>query len=398
MNINFASEYSELWNLSPEVIYLNHGSFGACPKEVLKYQSEIRLNLEEQPMSFFLRKADELLYNSKVILAEFISAEAENIVFVPNVTNGVSTVLNSLKLNNNDHILITNHIYFACRNAIEHFAKKSGVIIDIAEVNFPDSSDDNCIEAILDKVNSKTRIALIDHITSPTGIIFPVKEVVRQLNTKNIDVIIDGAHAPGMIPLNIKEIGAAYYTGNCHKWICSPKGVGFLYVRTDKQKDIFPPVISHLQGDGFTALSDFQYKFSWAGTHDISAYISVGKSLKYMAGLFAGGWKDIMHTNRTLALKAREILCSALKIDSPCPANMIGSLASIPLPDDEQKFNFKSFYLEPVYKRLAEEYNIEVLTCIWQKYPKRLLRISAQLYNSEKQYEILGEALKKILS
>ena len=310
--MNYSSKYSKLWNLSPDVIYLNHGSFGACPKEISDYQNEIRLKLEEQPMKFFLREADELLFNSKKILGDFVGANPDNLVFVPNVTHGVNTVLNSLNLNSNDHILITDHIYFACKNTVEFISAKTGAKIDIANVDFPAKSKNNIIEAILSKVNSKTRIALIDHVTSPTGIIFPVAEIVKELNAKNIDIIIDGAHSPGMIPLNIEAIGAAYYTGNCHKWICSPKGAGFLYVRPDKQKGINPLAISHFPGDGFTPLTDFQYKFSWSGTQDVSAYISVGKAINFMNNILDGGWNEVMNNNKKLALKAQKILCNTL--------------------------------------------------------------------------------------
>jgi isopenicillin-N epimerase len=394
---NFSSGYSKLWGFSKDVIYLNHGSFGACPVEVLKYQKKIRNRLEREPMKFFIRESDEFLYNSKKILADFVGADNENLVFVPNVTSGVNTVLKSLKFKRNSHILITDHIYFACKNTVEYIAAKTGVKVDVAHVDFPVHSSDKIIEQVLGKVNPLTSIALIDHVTSPTGIVFPVKKIVEELNSRGIDTIIDGAHSPGMLPLNVDEIGAAYFTGNCHKWICSPKGAGFLYVRPDKQKEIFPLTISHLPGDSYTNMTDFQYKFSWGGTQDVSAYICVGKAIKYIDSILTGGWNEVMVSNRNLALKARRILCDALNIDIPCPDNMIGTLASLPLPDDKSNYNFKSLYFEPVYKELIEKYNIEAVTMPWPQFPKRILRVSAQLYNSEKQYKFLASALKSIL-
>jgi isopenicillin-N epimerase len=394
---NSYSKYSKFWKISPEIIFLNHGSFGACPKEVLKYQKKIRNRLEQEPVRFFIRESEDLLYKSKKILAGFVGAENNNIVFVQNATSGVNTVLKSLKFNRNSHILITNHIYIACKNTVDFIASKSGVKVDIAEVDFPVKSPDKIIEHILQKVDKNTRIALIDHVTSPTGIIFPIKKIVDELNSMGIDTIVDGAHAPGMFPLNIQDIGAAYYTGNCHKWICSPKGAGFLYVRPDKQKEIFPLTISHLPGDAYTEMTDFQYRFSWAGTQDISSYISVGKAIQYMDSIVEGGWNEIMKRNRNLVLKARQILCSELDIKIPCPDEMIGTLVSLPLPEDTSNYDFKSLFIEPVYKELFEKYNIETVTLFWPEYPKKLFRVSAQLYNSEEQYKYLAEVLKKIL-
>lgn len=392
------SDYSELWGISKGVVFLNHGSFGACPKEVLKFQAGVRKHLEEEPMRFFLRESDALLLKSRKILADFVGANADDLVFVPNVTAGVNTVFRSLKFKKNSRILITNHTYFACRNTVLHIAGKYGLKVDIADIRFPVRSEDDVVDDILSAVHENTCIALIDHVTSPTGLVFPVKRIVDELKKLGIDTLVDGAHSPGMIPLDINDIGAAYFTGNCHKWICSPKGAGFLVVREDHQADIFPLSVSHLPGDAYTEMTEFQYRFSWSGTSDVSPYISVGESIRYMNGLMKGGWPAIMKHNRTLALKAREILCRYLETAPPCPESMIGTLAAVHLPDDNQIFYKDSPVFEPLYQQLISKYNIEAVTMYWPLFPKRLLRISAQLYNCEEDYVYLAEAVKSILS
>lgn len=354
--------------------------------------------MERQPVQFFVRDLEGLLDAARGVLAGFLVANAENLVFVPNATAGVNTVLRSLVFQPNDEILVTDHEYNACRNALDFAAQRSGARVVVATVPFPLQSAEEIIEAILNQVTPRTRLALLDHVTSQTGLVLPMGRLVKELAARGIDTLVDGAHAPGMVPLDLGALGAAYYTGNCHKWLCAPKTAGFLHVRPDRQKLIRPLAISHGANSPRTDRSRFLIEFGWTGTSDPSACLSIPEALRVMGSLLPGGWPALMARNRELALAGRKILCTALNVKPPCPDECIGSLASVPLPDArDMKQPPTPLYLDPLQDRLLAKHGIEVPVIPWPSPPKRLIRISAQLYNSLPQYELLAGALTKDL-
>jgi len=384
-----------LWLLDPQVVFLNHGSFGACPRVVLERQREFRERMERRPVQFLHRELEGLLEAARGALAQFLGADPANLVFVANATEGVNTVLRSLEFKPGDELLVTDQEYNACRNALNFTAAREGATVTVAEVPFPLKSPDDAVEAVLRRAGPRTRLALLDHVTSQTGMVLPLTRLVKELAARGIDTLVDGAHAPGMVPLNMREIGAAYYTGNCHKWLCAPKTAGFLHVRADLQKSIHPLSISHGANSPRSDRSRFELEFGWTGTLDPSARLCVAESLRYLGSLLPGGWPEIMARNRELALAARDVLCRALHIEAPRPDEFIGSLASVPLPDPPSSQKpVPPLYLDPLQNRLREKHGIEVPILYWPAYPKRLLRISAQLYNSLPQYELLAEALQ----
>jgi len=383
-----------LWLLDPRVVFLNHGSFGACPRAVLERQREFQERMERQPVQFLHRELEGLLDASRNALAEFLGADPGNLVFVANATEGVNTVLRSLEFKAGDELLVTDQEYNACRNALNFTAARAGATVAVAAIPFPLKSPDDALEAVLRRVSPRTRLALVDHVTSQTGLVLPLARIVKELAARGIDTLVDGAHAPGMVPLNLREIGAAYYTGNCHKWLCAPKTAGFLHVRADRQKSVHPLSISHGANSPRTDRSRFELEFGWTGTVDPSARLCVAESLRYLGSLLPGGWPQIMARNRELALAARDLLCRALNLAAPCPDECIGSLASVPLPDaPATERPAAPLYLDPLQNRLREKHGIEVPVIYWPAHPKRLLRISAQLYNSLPQYQLLAEAL-----
>ena len=387
-----------VWLLDPQVVFLNHGSFGACPRPVLEFQNELRERMERQPLQFLFRELEGLWDAARAALAAFVGAAAEDVVFVPNATAGVNTVLRSLRFERGDELLVTNHEYNACRNALNFAEEQTGARIVVADVPFPVSGNAEVIESILGHVTEHTRLALFDHVTSQTGLVLPVRELVAALATRGIDSLIDGAHAPGMVPLNLNELGAAYYTGNCHKWLCAPKGAAFLHVRRDRQKLVRPLVISHGANSPRTDRSRFLLEFGWMGTGDPTALLSVPEALRFVGSLLPGGWPAVMQRNRHLALAARKILCDTLRCAPPSPDDLIGSLASVPMPDNlPTEIAEPPLYLDPLQNRLREAFNIEVPIIPWPAAPKRLLRISAQLYNSLPQYQLLAKALDELL-
>ncbi|HEY9637711.1 MAG TPA: aminotransferase class V-fold PLP-dependent enzyme [Coleofasciculaceae cyanobacterium] len=402
------SSWAKFWSLDQTITFLNHGSYGACPVPVMEAQQRLRSQLERQPLRFFMREFEALLDSARRQLAAFVGGDADELVFVPNATTGVNSVLRSLSFNPGDELLTTNQEYNACRNAFNFVAQCTGAKVVVATVPFPLESPNQVVEAVIERVSPKTRLALLDHVTSQTALIFPMQQLVSQLSALGVDTLVDGAHAPGMVPLNLHEIGATYYTGNCHKWLCAPKGAGFLYVQRDKQSAIHPLTISHganaplkvRDSFGDTPLTRFQLEFDWTGTDDPTAYLCIPEAIRFLGSLLPGAWSELMEQNRAKALLARQILCEALGVSPPCPTEMIGSMVVVPLPD---KLAFYEQSGQPrgwpvVQEKLFKRFNIEVPVIPWTTPFQQMVRVSAQLYNTPEQYEYLAMALLKLLS
>jgi len=392
---NVASPWAELWPLDRSVAYLNHASFGACPTAILERQTALRLELEREPADFLVRQLPERLATAREALARFVGAAAADLAFVPNATTAVSTVLRSLTLGPGDELLTTDHTYAACRKAAEFVTARAGARLVTARVPFPLASEDAVVAAVLAAVTPRTRLALIDHVTSPTALVFPIERLVRGLAEQGVETLVDGAHALGMVPLEIAHLRAAYYTANAHKWLCAPKGSAFLFVRRDRQHGLHPLAISHGY-DPERASGGFRAEFDWVGTTDPTPWLVIPECLAFLGGLLPGGWPELMATNRALALRARAILCEALALVAPCPESMIGAIASMPLQapapgspverlDHEHLMNW--------FRRRGFE-----TWCHPGVSGGKLIRVSAQLYNHEAQYHalalVLGEAMR----
>ncbi len=388
---------ADRWVLEPEVVFLNHGSFGATPKAVLDEQARIRLQIEREPLIFFDHDYLPALDQARAALAGFLGAKTDDLAFVVNATTGVNTVLRSLKLEPGDQLLVTDHEYNACRNAIDAVASDIGAEVVVASIGFPLSSENEVLNAVLEKVSPRTRLLLIDHVTSQTGMVLPIERLVAECRAQDIDVLVDGAHAPGMVALDLDKLGATYYTGNLHKWVCAPKGAAFLHVREDRRDGVRPLVISHGANAKPVKRSRFHLEHDWTGTRDPSSWLSVPVALREMESMVEGGWDEVRHRNRDLVLEGRDILCDALGVEAPCPDTMIGSLASLPLPDGDSGPVNDLFPFDGLQDRLLKDYRIEVPVIAWPTAPKRLVRISAQLYNSPWQFVALAEALQEIL-
>src|SRR6266516_156899 len=271
------SDLARFWTLDPAVAFLNHGSFGACPRPVLDAQQRLRERLERQPVHFMVRDLEGLLDGARGALAAFLGAESEGLVFVTNATTAVNAVLRSLALAPGDELLVTDHAYNACRNALAFVAAPARARVVVA---------------------------------------------------RGVDTLVDGAHAPGMLPLDLRALGAAYYAGNCHKWLCAPKGAGFLHLRRERQGGVRPVVISHGANSPRTDRSRLLLEFDWTGSHDPTPYLCVPEAVRFLSGLLPGGWPALMARNRALALEARRILCDALDAEPPAPEDMVGALAA----------------------------------------------------------------------
>ena len=381
------------WLLEDGVLHLNHGSFGATPASVLEAQDWIRQRFEANPTKYFVGgEYQDELDSARRVIADFVGADEAGLVFVNNATTGVNAVLRSLEtsLAPGDEILVTDHEYNACVNAALVSAERTGAQVVTARPPFPLESSQQVVDAVLGAVTERTRILMIDAVTSPTGLVMPVAEIASALEP-DVAVLVDAAHGPGMTDFDVSATGASYVAANCHKWMCSAKGAAFLWVREDRREGLYPPVISHGYNDAWpSSASRFHAQFDWTGTQDPSAWLTVPVALDTVAAMHPDGWPGVRTAIRELCLTGRSILLDALGIDPPAPEDMIGAIASVPVPPAD---NSGSEIFDPLMAALADNHNIQVPVFTWPEPPERLLRISAHLYNEESHYRTLADAL-----
>jgi isopenicillin-N epimerase len=389
---------ADAWELNPRVAMLNHGSFGACPREILELQTSYRRKLEAEPVRFLVRQLPELWEEARASLASLLHVDPADLVFVRNVTEAVNAVLRSLRFGPGDEILVTDHGYNACRNVAAYVAERSGATLAVAEVPLTVRDPEEIVDRVLAACGPRVRLALLDHVTSPTALVFPIERLVHELKQRGVETLVDGAHAAGMVPLDLTAIGAAYYGGNGHKWLCGPKGVGFLHVRRDRQEGIEPAVISHGYNTRRPDQPRLHAAFDWTGTDDPSPVLCLAASIRWLAALSEDGLPGVMRRNHALAVAGRRLLCELLRQEPPCPEAMLGAMATIPLPERAgEPRPAGSYEIHPLQTRLFEEFGIEVPILYWPSPPDRFLRISAQVYNSLPQYRRLGEVLSQVL-
>ncbi len=386
------SELLHRWLLDPVVTHLNHGAFGACPREVVERQSEWRERMERDPLDFLWRKLDAPLDASREEVARLVNAPTETLAFVSNATSAVNAVLRSLELAPGDELLTTNHDYNACHNVLAEVARRSGARVVTAPVPFPIDDPAQIVAAVLAAATPRTRLALLDHVTSPTAIIFPLEELIRELAARGVETLVDGAHAPGMRPLDLTALGAGYYTGNLHKWLCAPRGTAFLHVRADLRSGLRPAVISHGANTRRPGRSAFHDEFDWPGTIDPTGWLCAGDAIRWCANLFPGGLDELMRRNHDLAVAARRRLCERLSVEPPCPEAMLGSMATLPLPERFQDAPAPPDRFDPDQTWLLEEHAIEVPFFRWNG--RRWFRVSAHAYNAIGDYERLAAAVE----
>ncbi|HOG88820.1 MAG TPA: aminotransferase class V-fold PLP-dependent enzyme, partial [Verrucomicrobiota bacterium] len=281
--------------------FLNHGSFGACPKPILELQAELRRQMEAEPVQFLWRHYDERIEPSRQALARFVGARPSDLVFVTNATTGVNAVVRSLNLRRGDALLTTCLDYNACRNVLVEAARRAGARLIVVPVPFPVSGSDAIVAAVLKAVTPRTRLALLDHVTSDSALVLPLERLVRTLEDRGVPTLVDGAHAPGMVALNLARLRPAYYTGNLHKWVCAPKGAAFLWAREDLQSGLQPPVVSHGNNRSRPGHTRFQDRFDWPGTIDPTPWMCVGEAIRWMGSLLPGGWPALRARNHALA-------------------------------------------------------------------------------------------------
>ncbi len=369
--------------LDPEVIFVNHGSFGATPRAVLAAQTAWQHRVERQPLHVLAKELEPALRASADALARFLGSAGENLVFVDNATSGVNAVLRSLDFTPGDEILFTNHGYGAVTKAIRYVCQRSGARPVEARVPFPLESPDAVVTAVTQAITPRTRLAVLDHITSATALVLPIDRLVAACHQRGVPVLVDGAHGPGMVDIDLEALGADYYAGNCHKWLCAAKGTGFLWVRPDRQDQIQPPIISWGWQEGFTKA------FDWPGTRDFSNWVSLPTALAFHQQFDV----HLRHGYcNALAAAAARMLERAWGTTATAPPDMQAAMATIRLPTDRPG---SPEAVAELHDRLIDEHRIEAPIIdfdgmLW-------LRICAQVYNEAWEYERLAEAVTSLL-
>ncbi len=319
------------WGLDPQVVHLNHGSYGGCLRSVLEVAATTRLRIEAAPMKFFVLDWQRELDAARAELASFLGAPAERLVLVPGATTGVAIALASIPWRAGDEIVVTDHGYRACKNQVERLAASHKLSIAVVAIAVP-FDPDQLVSAIERALTSRTRVILIDHVTSPSALVMPVERIVGLAAARGIASIVDGAHAPGQLALDVRAIGASYYTGNCHKWMCAPKGTGFLAIAADVAA--IPVVTSHGASPEYGPANRLHAELDWAGTHDPAAHLSVPAAIA-ATSLEGGGWDSIRTHNHALVIEMRSRFVDALGRGKAtvalAPDTSLGAMASIPI-------------------------------------------------------------------
>lgn len=384
--------FRDLFLLDPEIIFLNHGSFGACPKPVFEVYQYWQRELERQPVAFLggrdgVRRVDHLLDESREQLAAYLGTSADKLVYLTNATTGVNTIARSLKLQPGDEILTTDHEYGACDSALQFACDLSGATMIRQPIPLPLPNDDEIVERIWSGVTPCTRLLFVSHITSSTGLILPVAELCQRARAAGILTLIDGAHAPGQIDLDLDALGADFYTGNCHKWMCAPKGAAFLHVRPEHQSEIHPLVISwgyHLPDIGHTTSAGFVKRHQEQGTLDPAAWLSVPAAIDFTD---EHDWPAARANCHALAVATQQRLCDLTDSIIPVRSDAFAQMCLAPLPLDIDPQVFKN--------RLIDDYHIEVPITVWQG--RHFVRVSFQMYTVRTDADALIGAVAELL-
>lgn len=378
----------DLFLLDPEITFLNHGSFGACPREVIEVQQRWQLEMERNPVQFLGRRSASLLGDARATLAAHLGARGEDLVFVPNATTGVNVVAQSLALAPGDEVLATDHEYGACDAAWRQWCARRGAVYRHVAVPLP-FDPSRFAEQVLAALTHRTRLVFASHLTSTTALVFPVAELCAQARQRGVVTLIDGAHGPGQLALDLDALGADYYVGNCHKWLCAPKGTGFLHARAEHHAALHAPVISwgyvaesqggHTGFDAYAGRTLLERRLQWQGTRDLSAFLTVPAAIDFQRRHDWPRWRSQCH-EAAVALMHRVGRRNGL---APIgPDDCLGQMVTIPVRCDAP---------ERLRARLFEHHRIEVP--VTQHAGQTFVRVSVQAYNSEADLTGLEAAL-----
>ncbi len=379
-----------LFRLDPGTVYLNHGSFGACPKPVAEAQARLRDRMEADAVRFFVFDMWELMDRARAALSPIVGAPPDGLVFVPNATTGVTTVLHNLRLGPGDEILVTGNEYTACVNNCKAAAARAGATVVTAPMPWPMPGPDAVIDAVLAHAGPRTRLALVSLMTSATGLRLPIERLIPALRDRGVPTLLDAAHGPGCVPMDLSAWAPDWATGNCHKWLFAPKGAAFLYVAEHRRAGFRPLVLSNdaerlEEASARTDRPAWQHEFDYTGTDDLTARMAIADAAAFLNTAVPGGREALMSANRAMALAGRDVVCARLGIEPSAPDGMIGPMCSLRLPSGEDPF--------ALGRRLYERHRIQIPVWAGPGGGSLITRLSAQVYNSPAQYAYLAEAL-----
>lgn len=372
--------------IDPDIVFLNHGSFGACPIPVFEVYQSWQRELENQPVEFLGRRAGALLAESRQRLAEYLHTSRDNLVYVTNATHGLNIIARSLQLEHGAEILASDHEYGAMDRTWKFLTQKTGAVYINHPIPTPLSSHKEFIEQFWSGVTPRTRVIFLSHITSPTALVFPIKAICERARAAGILTVIDGAHAPGQIPLDLDDLGCDFYSGNLHKWLCAPKGSAFLYARPEVQSLLEPLIVSWGWESEQPGPSTFVDHHEWLGTRDISAFLSVPAAIDFLAN---HNWEEYRRAAHKLVLSTAQQIEDLTHIPglTTDPDIWYAQMGTSLLPD--------SIDISALKIRMYDVDRIEIPLIRWNG--KNLIRFSFQAYNTIEDQARLIQVLKKYL-
>ena len=381
-----------LFQLDPDITFLNHGSYGACPSPVFEDYQKWQVMIEQHPVKFMQDDIYQYLDESRSSLGSYINCDKNDLIYVPNPTHAVANIINNVNLDIGDEVLSTDLEYGSCDRMWFYEAEQKGFVYNRSKVSLPIIDKESFCNDFWKNATEKTKYIFISQITSSTGMILPIPEIVLEAKSRGIKTIIDGAHVPAHIDLDINNLDPDYYVGACHKWLCCPKGVSFLYVKKDQQENIQPQIMSWGWGEEYEEFKDstqlksssrFINIFQWQGTRDMSAFLTVPKAIEFQEKY---DWDSVRNRCKKMIIDARNQISTVTNLPKICPDDWLGQMASFLFPADD---------VAELKKSLYNDYQIEIPAMSYNGYSA--LRISIQGYNSEDEVDYLVETLKKFI-
>lgn len=386
-----------VWPTVPGLTMLNHGSYGLAPAFIRRRQDAFRARMDGDPVRFFKIDLEQYCDRARVALAGFMGCEAGDLALVPNATFAMATLVNHLEFRAGDEIVVTDHEYNATLNELNRVCARTGAALRWARLPLPLTGADRVVEAVMGAITDRTRLVVVSHIASALGLVFPVERIVPLVRARGIDIIVDGAHAPGQLPVDLRALAPTFYTGSCHKWLNTPKGSGFFYAEQGRQDGIKPLALScrvhKVRPERRAFLCDFDY----VGTNDPTANLVIPDAIEHMRFQHPAGFEGVMSANRALAAAGARLLRERLGLRAIAPDAMFASMQGLVLPanpDPSRPCRLE----DPLWDALLDRHAIQAPVWIHDPSGLRVLRISAQRYNEIGQYERLADALEEELA
>ncbi|MEM7754275.1 MAG: aminotransferase class V-fold PLP-dependent enzyme [Planctomycetota bacterium] len=385
------------WPIEPGLTMLNHGSYGVCPEYIHERQSELRREMDADPVKFFLHKLEAYADRARVALGSFINADPADLALVQNGTFAVATCLHAIDWQPGDRVVVTDHEYNATLNELNRLVRTKGIEVVHAKVPLPCTGPDQIAAAVEAQINDKTKLVIASHIASASALVMPVEQIVHTCREKGIEVLIDGAHAPGQIPLDLKALRPTYYAASCHKWLCTPKGAAFFYADKSVHHKVQPLALSCRVHESRDDRAPFLCDFDYVGTGDYTAFLTLPDCIEHLAAQRPGGWDQIRTENHQMVLAGARTIRETCDLPETYPDHladhMTGCMYSLLLPPDPDPSR-KTRYADALHDRIIERHNVQVPIWTLETAGVRVARISAQIHNRPEQYEYFAEALR----